>query len=425
MRPTDTTNLRNRMAASRAATGYNDRQFVDVPTHDLEALLAELDELRGRKNSFDQIQEQGRKAQEPPAVVVPLVQQQSDLPAALQKLYNLCHNMNTSMAQIAGAAAECRMQALDLERTRQLPEGHFPLSQERMMGFLNRAYATLQMGPQSIEMNTAGVESHLACILVNMQIRYEAIERTGLTRKKEHEELLGKLDSVKNQRDKAEAERDAIKSESLMFQKHCASVVAERDSLRQERDNAVANWRKVEQRLANHPDEFDTLEAFIDSLKDDVIKAYASLEACMAERDSLKKENLDLRSRNHEIAAKKHHAFKTFVHKFLDDAGVPTDPEPEHTREHGCRIRGRLSWLVAHMVDAKRWRAFRASARIRALGSAGLRDTPGPQDDTPGYAHLGLEVWTMYPGDHTKENTLGRDWLNKYADIAVAIGLGR
>lgn len=38
--------------------------------------------------------------------------------------------------------------------------------------------------------------------------------------------------------------------------------------------------------------------------------------------------------------------FKTFVHKRLDDAGVPHDPEPEHTAQHGCRISGRLNWLI-------------------------------------------------------------------------------
>lgn len=38
--------------------------------------------------------------------------------------------------------------------------------------------------------------------------------------------------------------------------------------------------------------------------------------------------------------------FKAFVHSFLDSHGVPVDPDPEGTLTHGCRISGRLVWLV-------------------------------------------------------------------------------
>jgi hypothetical protein len=38
--------------------------------------------------------------------------------------------------------------------------------------------------------------------------------------------------------------------------------------------------------------------------------------------------------------------FKEYVHKRLDDAGVPVDPESPHKAE-GCRIGGRLDWLFA------------------------------------------------------------------------------
>jgi hypothetical protein len=40
-------------------------------------------------------------------------------------------------------------------------------------------------------------------------------------------------------------------------------------------------------------------------------------------------------------------AFKAWVHGWLDAAGVPYDPDPEHTREHGCRISGRLRYLLS------------------------------------------------------------------------------
>lgn len=39
-------------------------------------------------------------------------------------------------------------------------------------------------------------------------------------------------------------------------------------------------------------------------------------------------------------------AFKKWVHDWLDAVGVPHDPEPEHTKEHGCRISGRMRWLL-------------------------------------------------------------------------------
>jgi hypothetical protein len=39
-------------------------------------------------------------------------------------------------------------------------------------------------------------------------------------------------------------------------------------------------------------------------------------------------------------------AFKTYVHHRLDHAGVPENPDPEANAEHGCRIEGRLNYLV-------------------------------------------------------------------------------
>lgn len=36
--------------------------------------------------------------------------------------------------------------------------------------------------------------------------------------------------------------------------------------------------------------------------------------------------------------------FKDYVHKRLDDAGIPVDPESTH-KEHGCRIGGRLDFV--------------------------------------------------------------------------------
>jgi hypothetical protein len=47
--------------------------------------------------------------------------------------------------------------------------------------------------------------------------------------------------------------------------------------------------------------------------------------------------------------AQKARAFKEYVHKRLDEAGVPVDPEPEHNRQHGCRIEGRLNYVLAEV----------------------------------------------------------------------------
>lgn len=46
-------------------------------------------------------------------------------------------------------------------------------------------------------------------------------------------------------------------------------------------------------------------------------------------------------------------AFKVYVHQRLDAAGVPFNPEPETNAKHGCRIEGRLNWLI-HGRDAQR-----------------------------------------------------------------------
>jgi hypothetical protein len=72
--------------------------------------------------------------------------------------------------------------------------------------------------------------------------------------------------------------------------------------------------------------------------------------------------------------------------------------------------------------DAARWRAFLGSARIRPLGSAGL-NKPEPNH----YAHMGLEIWTRFGRSYSpalleeldRDNERGREWLTKYADIAI------
>lgn len=42
--------------------------------------------------------------------------------------------------------------------------------------------------------------------------------------------------------------------------------------------------------------------------------------------------------------------FKSYVHKRLDDAGVPVDPDSPHKAE-GCRVGGRLDYVLAQRKD--------------------------------------------------------------------------
>jgi hypothetical protein len=73
--------------------------------------------------------------------------------------------------------------------------------------------------------------------------------------------------------------------------------------------------------------------------------------------------------------------------------------------------------------SADRWDALLASDRIRMIGSAGIM-RPEPNNS----AHFGMEIWTHYGrslnpeqlDSMAKGNEQGRDWLTKYADIAMA-----
>jgi hypothetical protein len=46
-------------------------------------------------------------------------------------------------------------------------------------------------------------------------------------------------------------------------------------------------------------------------------------------------------------------AFKDYVHKRLDDAGVPVDPESPH-KAAGCRIGGRLDEVFKRITELER-----------------------------------------------------------------------
>lgn len=55
---------------------------------------------------------------------------------------------------------------------------------------------------------------------------------------------------------------------------------------------------------------------------------------------------IDLNMKILEHHKKKLEKFKAYVHARLDQAGIPHDPEPEKNKQHGCRIKGRLNYLI-------------------------------------------------------------------------------
>lgn len=48
-------------------------------------------------------------------------------------------------------------------------------------------------------------------------------------------------------------------------------------------------------------------------------------------------------------------AFKEYVHRRLDDAGIPIDPDSPH-KEHGCRIGGRLDFILEQLAKERELR---------------------------------------------------------------------
>lgn len=59
--------------------------------------------------------------------------------------------------------------------------------------------------------------------------------------------------------------------------------------------------------------------------------------------------------------------FKKYVHDRLDQMNVPADPEPVASAAHGCRIEGRLNWLLDQMIEAED-KAETLEHRVAKLG---------------------------------------------------------
>lgn len=80
----------------------------------------------------------------------------------------------------------------------------------------------------------------------------------------------------------------------------------------------------------------------------------AALKGCMAMLDAQLKQKDAFRVRVTELEAERDAlaTFKSYVHRRLDEAGIPTDPESPH-EEHGCRIGGRLDITLAALAQAQ------------------------------------------------------------------------
>lgn len=107
-----------------------------------------------------------------------------------------------------------------------------------------------------------------------------------------------------------------------------------------------------------------------------VVQFMLNAEQMRAERDKLQK-------------------FKDYVHGRLDAAGVPTDPESPH-RAEGCRIGGRLDYVLMHRSDG----AVAAAVRVRKWKA-------------------GIPLKDIYPGAKTRDEEitmLSTDWRDLAMD---------
>lgn len=77
--------------------------------------------------------------------------------------------------------------------------------------------------------------------------------------------------------------------------------------------------------------------------------------------------------------------------------------------------------MTQDQIDAQRWRAFLSSGYLRHLGSAGL-----VKDEGELYAHMGMEIWTMFGKDEQdprviESNAFMQELLTKYADKMIKV----
>lgn len=98
---------------------------------------------------------------------------------------------------------------------------------------------------------------------------------------------------------------------------------------------------------------------------------------------------LATRAHRAEEQVAKLQAFKDYVHKRLDDAGVPADPESPH-KAKGCRIGGRLDLVLA--ADAQTHTLEDALRRARIAVEHAI-NRPHEHNPSPGWSPSRCEVF--------------------------------
>lgn len=193
------------------------------------------------------------------------------------------------------------------------------------------------------------------------------------------EEVPALIARLRSERDTArvalDAEREAHEKSALC----AATAIAERDTARAELAEAKKKLERDRIRFEAELAEVKKVLALAEEREEDPAvtalnvraqKAEAELTEVRRERDDCKAVVAELQQTVHEhcddwqTRAEKAEAFKAYVHKRLDDAGVPHDPEPEQTAATGCRIEGRLDAVLATRARGDRLQKALREAKV-------------------------------------------------------------
>jgi hypothetical protein len=87
---------------------------------------------------------------------------------------------------------------------------------------------------------------------------------------------------------------------------------------------------------------------------ENLILLIEQIEASCSEDQKSEFEVLKATAKELQIKFKRLEEFKAYVHEKLDDMGIPENPEPEKTEQHGCRISERLKFIENKSTEFKK-----------------------------------------------------------------------